>query len=90
MEGEIILTEDWKSNKEAQKIVKKERTAINKLEIETISGYEIEVINDYQYRVNGKLDLFPTNKLFHFHSKNIRGKYQNPLEIIEKYIKIKY
>lgn len=48
------------------------------LELEK-QGYDIRVVNEagYQFRVNGRLDVYPTNKRWHDLKKNVRGDYDS-------------
>lgn len=47
-------------------------------------GYDIRVVNEegYQFRVNGLLDIYPTNKRYHDLKKNKRGSYETLTEFI--------
>lgn len=50
-------------------------------------GYDIRVVNEagYQFRVNGRLDIYPTNKRWHDLKKNKRGGYESLLDFIPSF-----
>ena len=39
------------------------------------AGYDVVCITPYQYRINGRLDLYPTHRKFHDIKMNKRGRY---------------
>lgn len=47
-------------------------------------GYKIEWITPYQCRVNGVLDLFPTNWRYHNIKTSKRGIFDKALSIVEE------
>lgn len=53
------------------------------------SKYNIKYFTSYQFRVNGVLDIFPTNELYHDIKKNHRGSYRNLEGFLESFFKDK-
>lgn len=55
----------------------------------TAAGYQVEQITDYQFRVDGRLDLYPTRRRWHLHKGgNRRGGYgqEGVLAAVERII----
>jgi hypothetical protein len=50
-------------------------------------GFDIRVVNEdgYQFRVNGRLDIYPTNKRWHDIKENKRGGYESLTEFIPRF-----
>lgn len=49
-------------------------------------GFEIKDLNNsYQYRINGKLDIFPTNRNYHDIKNNKRGGYKNLVGFVKNF-----
>lgn len=52
-------------------------------------GLEVKDLNNgYQVRINGILDIFPTNMLYHDIKKNERGDYRNMIEFIKTFFNL--
>ncbi len=49
-------------------------------------GYTVERLSPYQWRVNERLDLYPTNRKYHDIIKNERGYYTSTLDICKQVI----
>lgn len=41
------------------------------------SGYKVEPLTGYQFRINSRLDVFPTNQRFHNIKTGKRGSYNS-------------
>ncbi len=41
--------------------------------------YEVKKLTEYQWRINGVLDLYPTNRLYHDIKQNKRGTYRDAM-----------
>lgn len=50
-------------------------------------GYKITRLSPFQWRVNDRLDLFPTNRKYHDTLKNERGDWQGALDICRRILK---
>lgn len=48
--------------------------------------FEVKEFTSYHYRVNGVLDIFPTNRYYHDIKKNKRGDYRNMVEFVTKFL----
>jgi len=53
------------------------------------AGYVVEKKTDYQFRINGLLDVYPTNARFHCLKTGARGEFggQNLATFVRKYLK---
>ena len=47
-------------------------------------GYRVRKLTEHQFRVNGRLDLFPTNRRWHDLKTNTRGGYGSALVIARR------
>ncbi len=47
-------------------------------------GYTVKKLTDYQFRVNDRLDLYPTRRRYHDTKTHRRGAYRTPLAIAER------
>lgn len=47
-------------------------------------GYLVISLTPYQFRINGILDLYPTNHRYHHIPTDKRGSYDKPEEIVKK------
>ena len=50
-------------------------------------GFHVEALTDYQYRINGRLDLFPTRRRFHDVLINRRGSYTSAFDIARRMLR---
>lgn len=50
--------------------------------------YEVKKLTEYQWRINGVLDLYPTNRLYHDIKNNKRGNYRDAMGFCEKFFKL--
>lgn len=50
-------------------------------------GYKIDRLTPYQWRINDRLDLFPTNRKYHDTFTNERGDWQGALDIVRRILK---
>lgn len=50
-------------------------------------GYKIARLTQFQWRVNDRLDLFPTNKKYHDTLTNERGDWQGAFDICRRILK---
>lgn len=50
-------------------------------------GYIVERLTQYQYRINDRLDLFPTNRKYHDVLTGERGDWQGALDICRRIIR---
>lgn len=50
------------------------------------AGYSVDEKTSYQFRVENRLDLFPTNRRYHDIKKNERGHYDSALKIVQKIV----
>jgi hypothetical protein len=87
--NENELSEFWKQYRLEQKERRSDRLPIRQNGIEQLSDkYDIKKLTEYQYRINGILDLFPIHNRWHNIKTNKRGGYKNPLDVIQKHIKL--
>lgn len=47
------------------------------------AGYVVVKMTEYHYRINGRLDLYPTNRRFHDLKDGERGSYRDALLIVK-------
>lgn len=50
-------------------------------------GYKIERLSAYHWRVNDRLDLFPTHRKYHDTFNNERGDWQGAVDICRRILK---
>jgi hypothetical protein len=50
-------------------------------------GYKLTRLSPFQWRVNDRLDLFPTNRKYHDTFNNERGDWQGALDICRRILK---
>lgn len=78
----------WDGYKEAQQKRRASRLPVFIKEIKclSINGFEVKRLTRFQYRVGGRIDLYPTHRLFHDISTGERGNYKNALELCKEKI----
>ena len=66
-----------KSNKYLCWDIEKQVTALRVVEIEALAdkGYQVKKVTPYQYRINNRIDLFPTGGKYHDIKTGERGLY---------------
>lgn len=47
-------------------------------------GFKVERLSPFQWRINNRLDLFPTNRKYHDVIRNERGSYIGAADICRK------
>lgn len=47
-------------------------------------GYKVERLSQFQWRVNDRLDLYPTNRKYHDVLRNVRGTYIGAFDLCRK------
>lgn len=74
-----------RTNKKDELMLRAIRRKVEGGRIEQLSifGYKIEKITDFQYRIDGKIDIYPTNKKYHNLISHSRGGYKNLLKTVE-------
>lgn len=78
----------WQRPKTIGREAAKPRTPYGGTLIEELSEvFTVKKITPYQYRINGVLDLFPTNDKYHHITKNERGTYGSQPEKLADTIK---
>jgi hypothetical protein len=77
------ITEMWRDYRHEMQERARERLAIRQVEIAALAemGYRVRALTEYQFRVNERLDLFPTRRRYHDIKTQARGRYQNPQAI---------
>lgn len=80
------MTETFRAMHEVARERRKVRRHANALDIVQMRqhGFTVEKLTDYQYRINGVLDLYPTNGRFHHITENKRGRYGDALAISKR------
>ena len=70
--------EYWKAIREQQQQDRAERREEGVAAIARLAtlGFRVEAITPYQFRINGSLDVYPTNRRFHCLTDGERGTYQ--------------
>lgn len=48
--------------------------------------YTVEYLTEYQWRINGVVDIYPTNRKWHDIKKNKRGEYRDMHGFLAKYL----
>lgn len=82
--------EIWEGYREAQQARRRIRLPIRQQEILALrgKGYDVVEMNDgYCFRIDGKLDLYPIHRRWHFLPRNVRGDYKNALACCVKLLK---
>jgi len=51
--------------------------------------YQVQYFTEYQWRINGVIDVFPTNRCYHDIKNNIRGNYSDMFSFLDKFFKSK-
>lgn len=79
-------TEMWKDHRRAQQERRADRLPAATEEILALNqaGFTVQKLTDYQFRVNGRLDLFPTHRRYHDVVANRRGSYSTARAIAER------
>lgn len=70
------LRNHWKRQKGTESIVALWR-----------EGYHVVRLTPFQWRINDRLDLFPTNRKYHDTLRNERGDWQGALDICRRILK---
>ena len=78
----MITAHQWKNRRVRNKV----KEEINSLRV----SHEMEWLTPYQCRVEGILDLYPTNRKFHNLITGHRGIFADVLECIENEIREAY
>jgi len=83
------LGDNYRAMREAQKERRAERLPKRAAEILALAdqGFSVECVTEYQYRINGRLDLYPTHNRYHDVLKNRRGGYRNATEFVKSFFK---
>jgi len=79
----------WREHRHTLQEKRERRRSVRGPQIEALAGagFTVEKLSDYQYRINGALDLFPTNRRYHHIPTNKRGYYHKPLLIAQAYFR---
>lgn len=82
------ITEMWREHRHELQQRRQGRRDRNTPAIEALQshGFAVRKLTDCQYRVNDVLDLFPTNRRYHYIPTNKRGSYRDPLFIVKAYV----
>jgi hypothetical protein len=80
------MAEDFRALKEHTREQRAEKRAAGTTEILALRdrGFKVEELTDCQFRINGRLDLFPTRRRYHDIKANRRGRYTAAVDIAER------
>lgn len=68
--------EMWRAHREEVQARNAVRRASGTAEIEWLpDDYTVQKLTDYQFRINGKVDVFPTHRKYHVLATGRRGSY---------------
>jgi hypothetical protein len=84
----LPLIAEQKRQDEREQIYEQKKSDELKTALKTLQdkGFEIKDLNNgYQYRINGKLDIFPTNRNYHDIKNNERGGYKNLVGFVNSF-----
>lgn len=57
--------------------------------LETLKAkYEVREFSPYQWRINGIIDIYPTNKNYHLIKENKRGSYNNLIPFLDSILSL--
>ena len=84
------MGEMWHDMREAQQERRAKRLPLRTTEILSLKddGFDVEEKTPYQFRINGRLDLFPTHNRYHDIRKNIRGGYGAVIPFVKKFFEM--
>lgn len=72
------LADYWRAHKEELRERRQKRRARGTVEIDQLGpAYRVERKSPYHFRINGLLDVWPTNRRFHCLRTQERGGYQS-------------
>jgi hypothetical protein len=77
-----------KDMREHRKTVNAERLSRNTRQIDELPslGFTVELLTSFHFRINGKLDLFPTNRRFHNLQTQQRGRYKYAVDCVREHL----
>jgi hypothetical protein len=84
------MGEIYNEMKEEQKERRAKRLPGRTAEILSLKndGFDVEQLTEYQFRINGRLDLFPTHNRYHDTRKNVRGGYGAVIPFVKKFFEM--
>lgn len=88
--GDDVDTGDlWKEHRRAQQDRREARLVPRSDEIRALTGkgFTVRELSAYHFRVDGKLDLFPIHRRFHFITANQRGGYRDPVDVAMRFLR---
>lgn len=91
MEQEDEVSEMWRQHDAEMKTMRERRRIQFDKIVESLrlQGYSIRHVSPYQIRINEMLDIYPSNKRWHFLGDNSRGDLRVKLNKVEQFIKHK-
>lgn len=79
----------WKEYRRAQQQRRSDRLGPRTDEILALKGkgFDVRELTPYHFRIDGKLDLFPIHRRYHFVAENVRGGYRDPLSAAVRFLR---
>lgn len=80
-------TEMWREHRKELQARRADRRSGNTREIEALrdEGFTVRRLNECQFRIDEQLDLFPTNRRYHFIPRNKRGSYKKARDVVQAF-----
>lgn len=79
--------EMWREYEQAQRERRAARLPIRTQEILDLRGdnFDVRPLTEFQFRVDGRLDLYPTHRRYHDITSGHRGTYHNAYAVAVRY-----
>jgi len=76
-------TEMWKDYRKDQQERRSNRLSKRTNEILSLKGHIVKQLTPYQFRIDGKVDVYPTHNRYHILATGKRGDYRKIKELYE-------